>query len=240
MKAVDAHGLHSPFLFELYNQVIRARNTQEEKRLKALRRELSNLSGELTYLDPKTHKKRTVDLRRFGRTSASSHRFSYFLYKLINHLSFQSILETGTCTGVNAAYLSQTTASNIWSIEGSKELAKIASENLSKNNISNVNISVGNVWEQFPTILDLFQPELVFLDADHRSETIEFYLNTIKSHAQTIKCIVIHDIHWSPDMSKVWQSIIQRSEYKLTIDIFQAGIIFPDYPIEKQHFVVKF
>jgi predicted O-methyltransferase YrrM len=240
MKALNAHGLHSPFLFELYNEVIKKTDRANVGHLLKLRKNLFQLSGNLKYKDPKTGDSKTVNLKKFGRKSASSHRFSYFLLKLINHLGYQSILETGTCTGVNAAYLSQSNASEVWSIEGAKELAKVAMENLAKNDVSNVNIIVGNVFEKFPKVLEHSHPDLVFLDADHRSETIYFYLKTMAEHHPKVKCIVIHDIHWSKDMKTAWQQIIEIPHYNLTIDIYQAGIIFPDYAIEKQHFVVKF
>lgn len=174
------------------------------------------------------------------KKTASSHKFSLLLYRLINFLQIKNVLETGTSLGINTAYLSQSNAHQIVTIEGSPEIAERAKTRLSKLGLNNVEIIVGRVQEVFYPALVRSQPNLVFLDADHRSETIGFYLQRIKDSGLTIDCIVIHDIYWSRDMHAAWAAIVSNPQYTLTIDIFEAGIIFPNYPIEKQHFTLKF
>jgi len=239
-RAQNAHDLHSPFLFTLYNEVIRKRDKTYESGIKSLRSRLLNLKGNIQFTDPKSGQKKQVNLRKFAKNSASSHQFSYFLVKLIDHLGYETVLETGTCTGVNTAYLITSKASKVITLEGSPEIAKIAQLNFDRFMMGKVKLEEGTVRERFETLLAETKPDLIFLDADHRSETIKFYLEAIKKIHPKVSCIIIHDIHWSADMEQAWERVIQNSDYNLTIDIFQAGIIFPDHPMEKQHFIVKF
>lgn len=240
-RAVGAHGLHSPFLFDLYNSVIKKKKDRNlERSLLNLRKKITSTKQVVAFRDPKTKQEKTTRIDRLAKNVTSTHKFSYFLVRLINHHHYKTVLETGTSLGINTMYLAHSNAGYITTIEGSKEIATIAKNNFKENNLGQIKLVVGSVQELFGNTLHSTQPELIFLDADHRSETIDFYLNEIKQIEPRVKCIVVHDIYWSPDMKRSWLQIIENREYNLTIDLFQAGIIFPNYPIEKQHFTIKF
>lgn len=239
LQAQTAHGLHSPFVYQLYLHVLKKKAGKREKELLKLRKNLSNNPRSVSYQDPKTRIEIQSTIRRLSKTSASRHRFGCFLVNLIDHMGYQSVLETGTSIGLTTCYLAQSTAKRVVSIEGSESLATIARMHLATQQSDHAEIIVGQVQEVFTPSLRKHQPELVFLDADHRSETIAFYLQSIQEMTG-VKCIVIHDVYWSQDMLRAWQAAVQDQNYHLTIDIFQAGLIFPDYPMEKQHFSLKF
>lgn len=238
-RAVGAHSLHSPFLYDFYQQVVRAHDRQLEKRLKHIRKTIASAQDNISYRDPRSGINRTVPIHTLAKTAASRHDFSCLLIRLINHMGYQRVLETGTSLGINALYLSHSKAQQISTIEGSSPIAQLARTNFALHAPGQINLITGHVQEVFRQALQQTSPQLVFLDADHRSETIDFYLSEIKRSKQ-VECIVIHDIYWSPDMKQAWANIIKNPEYNLTIDLFQAGIIFAGYPIEKQHFTLKF
>lgn len=240
LRAVGAHGLHSPFVYNLYNQVINKKDPEAERPLRRTRKAITGSMETISFTDPKTQQRNTRNIGQLARQVSSSHKFSCFLVRLINHQGYNNILETGTSLGINAIYLASSNAKHITTIEGSEELTAVARNNLQTHNSDRVNIVTGNVKDTFSNAIREVQPELVFLDADHRSKTIDFYLQAIKNTKADVKCIVIHDIYWSPDMKKAWLSVISDPVYNLTIDTFQAGLIFPDHPIEKQHFTIKF
>lgn len=108
---------------------------------------------------------------------------------------------------------------------------------MSQKNIRLIN---GSITEQLPEALERHQPELIFLDADHRGSAVKEHVDIIARHSPKVKAIVIHDIYWSRDMYKCWQELSTLPQYPLCIDIFQAGILFTHFQGEKQHFVLKF
>ncbi len=238
LKSQNAHDLHSPFLFNLYNKVFRSFDQQEEAELLAIRKFFVQ-KERIEFLDPKSNEAKASTVASLKNQVASSHRFSYFLVRLIKYLGYKRILETGTSIGLNTAYMGSVEGLKIWTIEGSKELAACASRNFKALSIDSINIVQGLVQEEFVSALEEAAPNIVFLDADHRSETIHFYLETIRSKAKDVDCIVIHDIYWSQDMLNAWKEIVANTDYLLTIDVFEAGIIFPNYPMEKQHFTIR-
>ncbi|MEO9476320.1 MAG: hypothetical protein ABJG41_12320 [Cyclobacteriaceae bacterium] len=239
-RAVNAHGLHSPFLFNLYNQVIKARDKKLKADLKTLRKSVFSSNEVLIYTDPKTLELRNEQTGTWAKRVTSSLRFNIFLIKLIDYLQTETVLETGAAAGINAASLSHSTANKIVTMEGSKEIAQLARQTINKFGKQDVDIIEGEITDTFADSLSKYSPDLIFLDADHRKETIRFYMDEISKAKQAPKCILIHDIYWSRDMKQAWLEVVQTPSFNLTIDLFEVGLVFPNYQMEKQHFRIKF
>ena len=115
-------------------------------------------------------------------------------------------------------------------MEGSEIISRLASKTTQGTAVEVVR---GNIYERLEEHLVKHQPQVVFLDADHRKSSITYCMDRILTHCPKITCIVIHDIYWSQDMSEAWVDCLKNPDFTLTIDLFQAGIIFPNYSMEK-------
>ncbi|MEO9869523.1 O-methyltransferase [Ekhidna sp.] len=176
-----------------------------------------------------------------AKTSLSTPKFSAFLHLLINYLKIETVVESGTSFGINSLYMAgPETVKRVITIEASPIISAIAKEQFSKLLQYKIEIKEGTVQDTFESIIVKEQPQLCFIDADHRSNAIEFCINTTLTQNPTVKCIVIHDIYWSPDMLLIWKKLISDGRFNLTIDIFQAGLLFPNMEMPKQHFVLRF
>lgn len=239
-KAKNAHGVHSPFVFSFYNEVLRRKIRLPEIEKEVKKRYLTNREP-IQFQDPKTGETKKTTVQSLAKRTWSGKSFSYFLIRLCEWLQAKTFLETGTALGIAFSMVSHTRGiKKVYSIEGSSELAEKARQLSFKPENVEAIIRQGNVKEIFSQVLADANSEVVFLDADHRSETIQFYLNELKNHKGDIKAIVIHDIYWSPDMKSAWQKVIDDPDYALTVDCFHAGIIFPKRDMEKQHFILKY
>lgn len=150
------------------------------------------------------------------------------------------MLEAGTGAGINTIAMSGSKAKKIITVEGSEQVARLAQQNIYKHGQAQTVLIHQKIRDCFSKLLEQYYPDLIFLDADHRSETIAFYLEEIAKMPITPRCILIHDIYWSADMLKAWKSIVADSKYPLTVDLFEVGLIFPNLAIEKQHFQIQF
>ncbi len=239
LRAGGSHGLHSPFVYALYNEIIRKSGKMHSPELSQLRKTLIQSNQLIDTIDFKTGKTRRAPIKDVANRSLSSMKFMHFLRLLSDYLQAETVLETGTSLGLNARSLALSeTVQKVVSIEGSAIIHQLARKTCGEH--PKIDLLLGDMYELLESTLERYQPDVVFLDADHRASAVQFCLDKILAHCPQVRCVVIHDIYWSPDMALGWRAIVADPRYTLTIDLFQAGLIFPRYPIEKQHFTLRF
>ncbi|MEQ9466497.1 MAG: class I SAM-dependent methyltransferase [Ekhidna sp.] len=239
--AKGSHSLHSPFLFDLYNKAIRPSRNFRLENVEKLRDELKKDHQIIDLYDLKTKENYRRTIGSIAKTSLSTRRFSAFLHLLICEQGYEKILETGTSLGINSLYLAgPDNVRKVATLEASSVIASIAKKQFNKLLQHKIEIKVGTLQDELESLLVKEQPDLCFIDADHRSEAVLKCVNLIMTHCPNIECIVIHDIYWSADMLAGWDTVVSDARFPLTIDIFEAGIIFPQKKMEKQHFTLRF
>ena len=125
-------------------------------------------------------------------------------------------------------------------MEGSPILSTLSKRLFQQFDHAKIQMVVGDITETFVSTLLKYQPQFIFLDADHRGSSLLRQVDQILNVCHEVECIVVHDVHWSKDMNSAWKKLIKDERFNLTIDIFQAGLIFPSKHIEKQHFTLRF
>jgi predicted O-methyltransferase YrrM len=235
LSAKGRHGTHSPFVYSLVDEVIIG---AKKKSLSPIEEELVQSKKDnqvIRYIDPKTQQHVEQTISSIAKGATSTVKFRCFLKGIGEYLKVNRILETGTSLGYASAYLASAYQKPIvYSIEGNEALAFHAQQKW--NHLDNLTIHNGNIYELYPKLIDELKPDMIFLDADHRPQTIDFYLQQLTPLLSGIHVIIIHDIYWSRAMNKKWKEIINKKEFVLSIDLFQAGLLFPNLNMPKQHF----
>lgn len=206
-----------------------------------LRTELKADHQIIDLFDLKEKKSYRKPVSSIARSSLSQPKFSAFLHLLIKYLKVTSVLETGTSLGINSLYMAgPELVKKVSTIEASPIIASIAKKQFSKLLQHKIEIKAGTIQDEFEALVVKEQPEICFIDADHRSEAVKRCIDVLMNHCPQIKCIIIHDIFWSEDMHKGWKDLIGSEQFALTLDLFQAGLIFPNLDMPKQHFTLRF
>ena len=52
--------------------------------------------------------------------------------------------------------------------------------------------------------------------------------------------MIIDDIHWSGEMNQAWNEISSHEAISISIDIFDAGILFFKKGMPKSHYIIEF
>lgn len=238
--ALGAHGLHSPFVYTLYTEHIQKKKSRISPEIERLRKERHASKTEIEVKDFKSGSTRIKKLGEEAKSSPSTTAFSAFLSRLLDYVNADCVLETGTSLGFNALYMAQSQVKQVWTLEGNDSIASIAAEHFARMNAEKVKLIVGNIHDTFGPTLAKSGADVIFLDADHRSIAVSKFIESLAPYLSQIKCIIIHDIYWSEDMTSIWKKLIKDPRFPMTIDVFQAGLLFPNQKLEKQHFVVKF
>ncbi len=242
--AKNAHDIHSPFVFDLLNNVIRDKtlfygfdfiDSVYSSQL------LNHRKIEVTDFG-------TGKPQRFERISdiaakaVKPKKYARLLFRLINRFSTKNILELGTSLGITTLYLSLPDKNNrIITLEGSPEIASIARDNFNIMKRSNIEIIEGEFDETLPKAISKFtQLDLVFFDGNHRKTPTLSYFEKCLNLSREGSIFIFDDIHWSREMESAWETIKENSAVTLTVDLFQMGIVFFKKGVIKQHFTLKY
>jgi predicted O-methyltransferase YrrM len=269
-NATDEHGVHSPFVFRLYCDVIRRkkaryfqlirvapgdkldfseRNQAEisaTKAIETLRNKLLQDNRKITITDfgagSRIYKGNERLIRQIAKSAEKSPAFGQLLFRLIHHFQAKTIFDLGTSLGMTTLYQAKGNPdAQVVSFEGCEATATIAQQNFDELACSNIRLVTGNLDHTLQEELQkITRLDFAFFDANHRYQPTVDYFEQCLEKAHEDSIFVFDDIHWSDEMQAAWQYIQTHSEVSVTIDLFYVGIVFFRKKQTKQHFVLKF
>lgn len=245
-KATNAHGVHSPFVYDLYTTLIRtSKQYYVFDELTKYRNTLSKNTTSVKLIELGAGSKKGtqhVVIKNIYRSSCHSEKDTQLLFKLVERFKPQYMIELGTCLGLSSLYLAKGYPhSKLYTFEGNHDYAIVAKDAFTRYKASNIEVIEGNIHETLaPIISQLPQLDLAYIDAHHDFDpTLHFFQMCLsKSHEDTV--IILDDIHWSPAMEKAWEHIKQMEQVKQTIDLYQFGLVFLKSSQAKEHFVLRY
>lgn len=247
LNAIDEHSLQAPFVFELYTQVIKDDvqlpvfqeiGTYRKEKLADHRNLRFSRLGAASSVKKSDERK----VSSIARHSLSSAKFSRFLFRLARYCQPSLILELGTSLGINTLYLSaHNPACRIVTFEGCNTSIAEAAALFSTWEKKNIELVAGNIDDTLTEYLCRHKTiEMVYMDANHRYEPTLRYFDALVKYCTPHAVLVLDDIHWSAEMEKAWEKIKQHEKVTLTIDIFDAGLVFFRPLYTKQHYTLSF
>ncbi|MBX2842614.1 MAG: class I SAM-dependent methyltransferase [Flammeovirgaceae bacterium] len=246
LKAQNAHGLHSPFVFDLFTQVIEPQKKyyafdEIEGVRKKLLKDQRTIKVEDFGAGSKNQPSSERRLADIAKYSISKPKLGRLMFKLADYFKPETILELGTCLGINTLYLAKGYhKSTIFTFEGCPELVKIAAKNFKEMKVK-PRISTGNLDETLkPAVKKLTEVDMVFFDANHQYQPTINYFKICLEKAHENSVFIFDDIYWSEGMTKAWEEIKAHQQVTLSVDLFQIGIVFFREKQPKQHFTLRF
>lgn len=241
------HGIHSPFVYDLVETVFNHSGNYYcfPKIEKQRQRMLSNktlIQVEDFGAGSSVSQKQKRSLSSIAQTALLDPSHAQLLFRLVNRFHSKTIIELGSSLGITSAYLaSACKTAQLYTLEGSPEIAKVAQKNLSELKIKNAILKTGPFQEQLPEVLKTIKEvDFAFIDGNHRYEPTLQYFEMLLKKAHEHSVFVFDDIYWSEGMTKAWTEIIARPEVKVSIDLYRMGIIFFRKESLKQDFKIKF
>jgi predicted O-methyltransferase YrrM len=240
IKAKSRYFIHSTFVFDFVNEVLRKPVEDIRcRKIEHLRLELKRSKESINVKDLGAGQDRLRSVGEIARFSAKQKRMAEVLHNIVRRYEPKKILELGTSLGISSMYQAAATNSTVLTIEGCPETAVIAQKNFNEIGFENIEQYVGNFDELMPDILAR-NPDVnyCFVDGNHTYDATIRYFNLLLSYAGDDMIMVFDDIHWSEGMEKAWSEIKRHEKVSLTIDLFFIGIVFFRAGIQKQDFVL--
>ena len=245
-NGLNEHGLHSPFVFEFYNEIIKKAKSFDDSDIQSLRKSLLKDKRELTITDlgagSKKNPKNNPTVAQLTKNAAISRKYGKLLGRLIDHYKLETCLELGTSVGIGTLYLSKNKHVNkTVTIEGCEEIYKVAKENFEQLGLSNIYQIQGEFSDSIElAVKELDRIDLIYIDGNHAYQPTMDYFERLLEYAHNDTFIIFDDIHWSEEMEKAWGEICASPKINLSIELFRMGIVVKRSEQAKQHFILKY
>ena len=246
-KSTNEHGIHSPFVYELYTNTIKDKTPfYSFADIESIRAMLLLSKQEIEVKDFGAGSQLSSSSKRKIATivqhAAKSPKYGQLLFRLVNQFKPHTLLEIGTSLGISTMYLAAPNKkSNVITIEGCPTISKIAAINFKKIKYEHIELHNGTFEEMLPVIIAKEKVlDFVFFDGNHTKNATLTYFNWCLEKANEQSVFVFDDIYWSEEMKCAWEEIKIHPKVTSTIDLFFLGIVFFNPDLSKEHFVLRF
>ena len=247
LKAKNRHGVHSPFVYRLVDEVIydfKPKKVYSE--IEILRQQLISDNRIITVTDlgagshiNNNRKKKVSDI---ARNALKPPKLARLLYRLAAYLQPANIIELGTCLGITTLYLKKAVpGADVHTLEGCPATAAIAREIFEQDNQYGIGQLTGNFDDTLPGLINsVNRLDFVFADGNHQKQATLNYFNWClpKVHDDTL--LIFDDIYWSKGMKEAWTQIKAHPQVTITIDLFWIGLVFFRKGATKEDFLIRF
>ncbi len=242
------HGVHSPFVFDfMTNVMLDKKNYDSYQEIEILRNFLLKNSTKIEVEDfgagSSVIQSNFRVVKKIAASSLKSKKYAQLLFRMVKYYQPENIIELGTSLGITASYLaSGNSLANVYTCEGSKNIAAIAQNNFTQLKLKNIELIQGDFSNTLTDLLNRIQKiDFAFIDGNHRKIPTLEYFSYLLNFSKPNTILVFDDIHWSIEMEEAWEKIQQHPQVTLTLDLFFIGIVFlnPDFK-QKQHFILRY
>ncbi len=220
LRKRHGHGVHSPFAYRLITRVIEERfHYYCYQEIETIRQRI--LKGRLTRTQ--------LRLRR-----EMSFKRASLLFRLVNHFKPTTILELGSAWGVSTLYLRHGNPHATYHcIEPEAEVCSLAEAVVAAAG-SKVAFHTAPVAEVLPSVLEQLKTvDFLFVHNLADIAAILPYMNQ-----QSV--VVVAGIHSHKCVAKQWKHFVSDSRVRVSMDLYDFGIVVYSPKYNKQHYRVAF
>nr|MBC7612047.1 class I SAM-dependent methyltransferase [Pseudopedobacter sp.] len=246
-NAKTRHGVHSPFVYRLVDEVIYDfKDKAEYLEIEKLRTKLLNDERFITITDlgagSHVNNQKQKQVKAIAKNALKPKKLAQLLHRLAKEFQPKNIIELGTCLGVTTSYFKTAVPqSNVITMEGCPQTAAVANENFNQLSLNKIDLVVGNFDEQLPRVLKKQGfLDFIFIDGNHRKDATLNYFNWCLPKIHEKSVMIFDDIYWSEGMKEAWGQIKKHPQVTVTIDLFWIGLVFFKKDQMKEDFRIRF
>lgn len=247
LRAKSRHGLHSPFVYRLVDEVIYDFNAKKVyDQIETIRLQLLSDNQVITVTDlgagSLVNNNRQKKISDIAHNALKPPKLAQLLYRLVKDLQPRNMIELGTCLGITFLYLKHAAPNaQLFTLEGCPETAGVAKSVFKKAGINDIRQITGNFDDTLSDVINgLDQLDFVFVDGNHQKQATLNYFEWClpKVHENTL--LIFDDIYWSEGMKEAWTQIKSHPQVTVTVDLFWIGLVYFKKGQMKEDFLVRF
>ncbi len=245
-KYYYGHGIHSPFIYKFARKVLFTRKKNPElkkidKIFKNYKKNKNHVFIEDFGAGSKVLKAKSRKISEIAKSSSSRKKYGKLLFRITEYFKIKNAIEIGTALGIGSLYIGISKKANLHTIEGDKSLYETAKATFENLNLTNINIYKGKFEDVLPLLLKKIDTlDFVYFDGNHTSTATLNYFHQCLDKVHNESIFIFDDIHWSEDMEHAWEQIKAHPKVRVSIDLFQIGIVFFRRELSKEHYIIRY
>lgn len=223
---IENENLRSTVIDSIENKDFPHLELIEKKRLE-LQSDLTNIKHNDLGAGSRTISNKSATVKDIASNSLSPDWKCQLITNIIRKSQSEYILELGTSFGILTSYIAKHIPNcKIHTIEGDATIASLAQKNFTSLNISNIELTIGNIDDELEKVLiKSGNISFAILDGNHRKIPTLHYFKTILNFTSSDTMFFIDDIRWSKEMYEAWKELIHIPYVTASIDFYFFGVI---------------
>lgn len=246
IMAKNARDIHSPFIFGVYNEVLKdRRHFYAFDEIEGLQERLKSSDESILVTDfgegGSKQRQYETTIGRLVLHTKRPQKYARLFFRIVSFLKARNILELGTSLGFTTAYMASARKdARVLSIEGCPNISKSALKNFEILALDNIELQTGRFEDILPAILkEKATFDLIFIDGHHNEKATMKYFEQILPHLTAHSVLMVDDIHWSPGMHRAWKQILKHPDCTLSVDLYYFGLVFNRPNQAREHFILR-
>lgn len=202
------HGVHSPFLFEFIQYVLKEKYP--------------------FYCFEVLEKKRLEILSGISPNPQDSARKNQLLFRICARYKLKNVMEVGTSPGISTLYLTTSDQTlKCTRVEIHKDLSKKVQMFLHKEGRTNFDqLPVDSLAKPDEVLQRAGVQDLIYISAIAPASQLIYYFDSCVNFCNHNSIIVIDKPYESEEATVAWKTIQKRTNVYATIDLYHLGIVF--------------
>jgi predicted O-methyltransferase YrrM len=245
--AITRHGLHSPFVYRLVDEVIYDFSDKKVyQTIAEARKRLLNDNRKITLIadTEKTQYAniRSIKVNSIAKNSVLSQRVAQLLYRLAADHQPQNIIELGTNLGITTLCFQQAAPNaRIFSLDNNPETIAITTEIFAQHQAQNIEQITGDIKDALPQLLNrLSRFDLLYINGNDTPVNVLQYFELCLPKAHEGTLFIVEGIYSNAVMEEAWAAIKAQQQVSITVDLFWIGLVYFRKGKVKEDFKIRF
>lgn len=245
LTSKNRHGLHSPFVYKLVDEVIY--DKQQKPAYEKVEHERDNLLVDdrfITVTDlgagSRVNKNNRKKISDITINALKPPKLAQLLHRIAAFVKPRNIIELGTCLGITSLYLHEAAPdATLYTLEGCPQTAGVAREVFTRAG-AQVELVTGNFDDTLESVISNHELlDFVYIDGNHTEAATLKYFNQCLPRVHENSLLIFDDIYWSDGMKRAWAQIKAHPQVSITVDLFWIGLVFFKPGKVKENFKIR-
>lgn len=241
-RARSRYFLHSPYVFDFYENVLREPvNFPEIQEIHAYRNALLRDESPIERMKADAAGRMIPNgrqpLNRILKRETCPPAVGAFLFRWSRHYRPARVLELGVNLGLSGAYLQRGNPEmEYFGVEGNPAMAALAERHFKELRLKGQ--TAIQTFDEFLKSERSASFDLIYLDGNHRyAETLR-YIKALLPRLNAGGCLMLDDIRWSAGMNRAWREACALPEVSVSIELYRLGMMLVGREQAREHFVL--